>query len=65
VRIFVYLLIALILISLGSALFYLIKDGGQSTRTVKALTLRVGLSLSLFILLMVSFYLGLIPQKGL
>ncbi|TMH72061.1 MAG: DUF2909 family protein, partial [Betaproteobacteria bacterium] len=36
---------------------------GQSKRTVKALALRVGLSLTLFLLLMAGYYLGLIPGK--
>ncbi len=43
-----------IVIALGSSLVYLVKDkGGDSNRMVKALTFRVGLSLSLFILLMI------------
>src|SRR6266704_3542501 len=52
-----------ILASLGSALFFLVTDGGQSKRTVKALALRVGLSLTLFLLLMAGYYFGLIPGK--
>ena len=43
-----------IIIALGSSLVYLVKDkGGDSNRMVKALTFPVGLSLSLFILLMI------------
>jgi Protein of unknown function (DUF2909) len=64
-RILVYLLIALILFSLGSALFYLVKDKGQGDRAVRALTFRIGLSISLFVILMLSYYLGLIPARGL
>ena len=64
-RILALLFIIFILGSLASALFYLIKDKGQSDRTVKMLTLRVGLSLTLFILLMGGYYLGVIPQNGL
>lgn len=62
-RIFVILFIILILASLGSALFFLINDRGQSKRTARALALRVGLSLSLFLLLMAGYYFGLIPGK--
>jgi hypothetical protein len=58
-------LVALIVSSLGSALYYLVKDKGQSDRTVKALTVRVGLSVTLFLLLMLGYYFGLIPQQGL
>jgi hypothetical protein len=35
------------------------------TRTVKALTVRVALSVTLFVLLMLGYYFGLIPQEGL
>jgi len=62
-KIVVILFIILILASLGSALFFLINDHGQSRRTAKALALRVGLSVTLFLLLMASYYFGLIPGK--
>ena len=64
-RIVALLFIFLILASLGSALYYLIKDRGQSDRTVRMLTVRVGLSLTLFLLLMGAYYFGLVPQNGL
>lgn len=64
-RILVLLFIVFILASLASALYYLIKDKGQSDRTVKMLTVRVGLTLVLFLLLMGGYYFGLIPQNGL
>lgn len=63
-RLIVVLFLVLIILSLGSGLYYLIKDKGQSERTVKALTIRVALSITLFILLMAGFYFGLIPSKG-
>ncbi len=59
-RILVIALFAVILLSLGSALFYLVKDQGSRERTVKALTWRIGLSLALFLLLMIGAYTGLI-----
>jgi formate/nitrite transporter FocA (FNT family) len=62
-RILVLAIIALILISLGSALFFLVRDKGQSTRTVKALAVRVALSLALFLLLMLGYKLGFIPGR--
>jgi glycerol uptake facilitator-like aquaporin len=55
----------LILFSRGSALFFLVNDKGNSNRTVKALTVRIALSLILFLLLMGSYYFGLIPSQGL
>jgi hypothetical protein len=50
--------------SLASALFYLMRDKGGSDRTVKALTIRVALSVSLFLILMLGYYFGLIPPSG-
>lgn len=62
-KIIVILIFIAILASLGSALFFLVSDRGQSKRTVKALAMRVGLSLGLFLLLMAGYYFGLIPGK--
>jgi hypothetical protein len=55
--------IILILASLGSALYYLIRDKGQSERAVRALTVRISLSIALFVLLMAGFYFGFIPGR--
>ena len=49
-----------IVASLGSALFHLTRGRGDSRKMVRALTIRVGLSLALFILLMIAWYAGLI-----
>lgn len=64
-KIIIILFLLVIVGSLGSALFYLVRDKGGSTRTVKALTLRIGLSVTLFILLMLGYYFGIIPKQGL
>lgn len=56
--------IVLILASLFSGLFFLIRDQGTTKRTVKALTWRVGLSLALFLLLLLGYYFGLIKPHG-
>ena len=61
----IILLLVLIVASLFSALTFLYKDKGQGERTAKALTLRVALSIFLFILLMLGFYFGVIPERGL
>jgi hypothetical protein len=60
----ILLFLAAILLSLGSALVYLVKDRGQSNRTVKALTFRVGLSIALFILLMLGHHFGFIQPRS-
>jgi hypothetical protein len=54
----------LILVSLGSALFYLMRDKGTSDKTVKALALRVGFSVALFVFLIIAHQLGWIQSTG-
>lgn len=61
-RYFVLILFLLILISLGSALFFLVQDHGQSRRTVRALAVRVGLSFLLFAVLMIGYRMGWITE---
>lgn len=60
----VVLLFVAILASLGSALYYLLRSRGSSSGVVRALTLRIGLSLLLFLLLMAAWYTGLIEPHG-
>ena len=63
-RIVVLVFIVLIIASLGSALVYMMKDREPgSTRMVKALALRVGFSITLFLLLMAGYYFGFITQR--
>ena len=62
-RIIVILFIVIIFASLGSALFYMIRDKGTTERTAKALTIRVALSVTLFLLLMLGFHFGLITTR--
>jgi dipeptide/tripeptide permease len=54
----------IILGSLASAMVYLLKDQGKSMRVVKALTLRIGLSIFAFLVLMASSYFGLIEPNN-
>ena len=63
-KLLVVIVFLAILGSLASGLVYLIKDNGRSNRTVKALTWRIGLSISLFALLFVLFATGLITPHG-
>ena len=62
-RIIIVVFLLLIVASLASALYFLVKDKGDSNRTVKALTIRVTLSVTLFFLLMAGFYFGIIPAR--
>lgn len=54
----IILFLILIFYSLGSALYFLMRDQGSSMRSVKALTWRITLSCILFILLIIAFALG-------
>lgn len=54
----VLILLAAIVISLGSGLFFLTKDDDDSQRVLKALKIRVALSVTLIVFLVLSFYFG-------
>jgi hypothetical protein len=63
-KIIVALAFLLIIGSLASALLFMMRDKGKSNRTVYALTLRVGFSVLLFILLLLAYKFGLIQPTG-
>lgn len=54
----------LILGSLFSGLYFVMHDDPKSKRGVKALAIRIGLSMLLFLLLMGGYYFGLIPGRA-
>jgi hypothetical protein len=62
-RYLVIVMLVLIVGSLASALVFMFRERGDSKRMVKALALRVGLSVFLFVMLMASYYFGLIPGR--
>ncbi len=64
IKILIVATLIAIVISLGSAMLFLIKDKGQSARTAKALTIRVALSVTLFALLMLGIFTGHIKPHG-
>jgi Protein of unknown function (DUF2909) len=58
-------MLALILISLGKALFHLSsRKPEDGTKMVKALAWRIGLSVALFLLVIVAYFLGWIDPSG-
>jgi hypothetical protein len=64
VKLLVVILLLAILISLFSGLYFLVRDKGQSRRTVNALAIRIGLSVFAFVLLMIAAATGLISPHG-
>jgi len=63
-RLIIILVLVAILASLFSGMYFMIHDRGRSTRTVKALSLRIGLSLLLFILLVIAYLTGIIQPNA-
>ncbi|MHB8416167.1 MAG: twin transmembrane helix small protein [Acidiferrobacteraceae bacterium] len=61
IHIVIIAMLVAILVSLFSALRFMFRGNSRDPRMARALTVRVVLSLSLFILLMAAFYFGLIP----
>ena len=59
----VILFLVFIIYSLGAAAYFMVKDGGASERMVRALTVRVALSVALFLLLMAGIHFGFITGK--
>lgn len=54
----------LIIGSLGAAFFFLMRDKGRSNNTVRALAVRVALSITLFLLILFAYKLGYIQPTG-
>ncbi len=64
-KILIVAVLVLILASLGSALALLFRKEGEKSRVAQALTIRVALSIGLFVTLLTGFYFGIIPMHGL
>jgi hypothetical protein len=64
VKIFLIAGLCAIVLSLASGLFYLVTDKGESKKMVNALSVRVGLSVLLFLLLLLAWSQGLIKPNG-
>jgi len=54
----------LIVYNLGAGLYYMMTDKGQTDRTVRALTWRIGLSVLLIVLVMIGIATGVIQPHG-
>ncbi|MEO8143667.1 MAG: twin transmembrane helix small protein [Betaproteobacteria bacterium] len=62
-RYVVIVMLVLILASLASALVFMTKGRDDPKRMAKALTVRITLSVGLFLMLMAGYYFGLIPGR--
>ena len=63
-KVVVVIFLLVIIYTLGSSFFFMVKDKGERDRTVKRLTWRIGLSLFLLLLLYIMFQLGWIESSG-
>jgi len=64
-KLVVVLFLVIILYSLGSGLYYLVKNTEETDRVVKALTWRIALSIVLFVLILLAYSFGWISPHGL
>jgi len=65
IRVAVIVVLVAIVASLGVALYHLATDQGESKKLVHSLTVRIALSVVLFLLLMLAWRFGLIHPHGL
>jgi O-antigen/teichoic acid export membrane protein len=64
-KIIIVILLLVVLVSLGSALYHLVNSKGDSGKLLKSLTWRIGLSVGIFILLLIGQATGLIQPHSL
>jgi hypothetical protein len=62
-RIVVLILLAAVVVSLFAGLFFVYKDRGTTNRAVISLTIRIALSVAVFLILIASYYFGFVPQR--
>lgn len=63
-KLIIAVLLLAIVVSLFSGLFFLMKDSSRSKRTVRALTLRVSLSVALIVFLLLATKMGWLHPHG-
>ena len=64
-KVVILVLLAAVIASLFAGLFFVYKDKGQTNRAVISLTIRIALSIVVFLILVGSYYFGYVPERGL
>ncbi|MGH8171966.1 MAG: twin transmembrane helix small protein [Rhodanobacteraceae bacterium] len=62
--ILIVIFLVAIVYNLGAGLYFMMTDKGQSDRTLRALTRRIGLSVLLILLVILGIWLGIIKPHG-
>jgi succinate dehydrogenase/fumarate reductase cytochrome b subunit len=62
--ILIIVFLAAIVYNLGAGLYFMMTDKGQTDRTLRALTRRIGLSVLLILLVILGIWLGIIKPHG-
>ncbi len=63
-KIAIFVVLAAIVLSLGSALYHLATGQGDSKKMMNSLVVRISLSVALFVLIMIGWKVGLIRPHG-
>ena len=63
VKLLVLLILGFVIVSLFSGLYFLVKDKGQTNRTVNALTIRIGLSILAIVVVVIAGVTGVIEMN--
>jgi Protein of unknown function (DUF2909) len=63
-RIVVIIAFILIIASLGSALYFMMNDRGNTKRMVYSLMFRVGFSIALFLFILFGYFMGWVHPTG-
>lgn len=64
-KILIVVVLLFVIYSLAMAMYHMVKDKGQGKNTVRFLTVRVGVSFGLFILIMLALKMGWIEAHSL
>jgi uncharacterized protein HemY len=63
-RIVIIFLLVAVLVALFSGLYFMYRDKGDSKRMVKALTIRISLSMLIILIFIVSYFMGWFPGRS-